>query len=331
VPQAVRLSRAGDVLDAPTSRAFRVFIEGGIEEGYAISPEGFKIIAADREARQVFIECALSFRAFLDVWQFIPEGKPPTILGTNLWTAQDIYARATAEHPSIYFLKARQLGESTIACAFDAWRLRFGPTNCRVSVLAQTDENSKEFLRAVVYGLEHLLPALRLPTRALEHSASLAAGKDDTRRIRSYPASNAIRSGSFSHVHLDEAAAMIDFRKVWRAVEESIVPGGTCHLLTTGGGGASDSDEEYRRARRKGTRASRRGSWARSNVKAETRLGTRRRSAPLTSKRSGPNSRSPRKTRSADTESSCSTPRVSTAAAASSRSGCDRGSRDAAT
>jgi hypothetical protein len=249
MPQSLRLTRAGDVIDAPKSASFRVFIESGIEEGYAVSPEGFKIIAADREARQVFIDCATSFRSWLDHWTFIPEGKPPQLLGPNLWRAQDIYARATAEHDSIYFLKARQLGESTIACAYDGWRLRFGPTNCRVSVLAQTDENSKQFLADVMYGLSKLPPALRLPSRALEHTATLAAGKDDTRRIRSYPASNAIRSGSFSHIHLDEAAAMIDFRKTWRATEEAIVPGGTCHLLTTGGGGASDSDEEYRRAK----------------------------------------------------------------------------------
>jgi hypothetical protein len=60
MPQSLRLSRAGDVIDAPKSASYRVFIEGGIEEGYAISPEGFRLIAADREQRRIFIECATS-------------------------------------------------------------------------------------------------------------------------------------------------------------------------------------------------------------------------------------------------------------------------------
>src|SRR5438876_5038725 len=84
------------------------------------------------------------------------------------------------------------------------------------------DESAKEFLRWVVYGLEHLPEFMTLPIRALEHTATLDAGKHDKRRLRSYPASNAIRSGSFCHVHLDEWAAMTHPKQVWMAVEESI-------------------------------------------------------------------------------------------------------------
>jgi hypothetical protein len=247
VPRTVTLDLDGQVVGKPepsTTNRIRV----GDRE-FAISADGLRLLRDDPDQRRIFVQCATDFRAFLDHWTFIPEGKPPTLLGPNLWRAQDMYARATADHPSIYFLKARQLGESTIACAFDAWRLRFGPVNARVSILAQTDENSKTFLAAVVYGLEHLPPSMRLPIRALEHSASVAAGKDDTRGIRSYPASNAIRSGSFSHVHLDEWAAMVDPRKVWMAVEESVVPGGTCHALTTGVGGADYTADMWRAAK----------------------------------------------------------------------------------
>ena len=214
-----------------------------------VTTDALRILRDDPEQRLVFIRAATDFRAFLDHWQFIPAGSPPTLLGPNLWNAQRLYAEAAVEHPSIYFLKARQLGESTIACAWDAWRLRFGPVNARVSILAQTDDNAKEFLRNVVYGLDHLPPVLRLPSRALERTASLTAGPGDTRRIRSYPASGAIRGGSFCHVHLDEWAAQVDPAKVWRATEESIIPGGTCHVLTTGVGGGDFTGEEWRRAR----------------------------------------------------------------------------------
>ena len=246
MPTAVRVARDGSMLgSAFRSPRYHVAVDG---RDIAVSEQGFKLLATDVEARRILVECATSFRAFLDHWTFVPEGSPPMLLGPNLWSAQETYVLATEEHDSIYFLKARQLGETTIACAYDGWRMRFGPVNSRVSILSQTDENSKDFLRAVVYGLEHLPPTLALPCRALEHSASLAAGQGDARLIRSYPASNAIRSGSFGHVHLDEWAAMLDPRKVWQATEESIVPGGTCHVLTTGVGGGDFTGEEYRRA-----------------------------------------------------------------------------------
>jgi hypothetical protein len=247
VPATVTLDRQGNVLGRPeASAAWRVRIG---QNEYAISVEGFGIIGSDTRARRQFAQCATDFRKFADVWTFIPPGQSPMLLGPSMWEAQDIYAAATAQHPSIYFLKARQLGESTVAVAFDGWRLRFGPTNCRVSILAQNDGNSKGFLADAVYGLEHLPPALRLPVTALEHTASLDAGKDDTRRIRSYPASNAIRSGSFNHVHVDEWAFHINPALTWRATEEAIVPGGTVHALTTGIGGADYTAEEYRRAK----------------------------------------------------------------------------------
>ena len=247
MPATIELTRDGIAAGQPKpSASYRVVIEG---REFAISPEGFRILRDNPPAREQFAQCATDFRAFLDHWQFIPPGHDPMLLGPSLWEGQAIYADATRENDSIYFLKARQLGESTVAVAFDAWRLRFGPVNCRVSILAQNDGNSKGFLADVVYGLEHLPQALRLPCTALEHTASLDAGKDDTRRIRSYPASNAIRSGSFNHVHLDEWAFHINPAPTWRATEEAIVPGGTVHVLTTGIGGADFTAEEYRKAK----------------------------------------------------------------------------------
>jgi hypothetical protein len=80
-----------------------VYVEGGIEEGYAVSPEGFAIIAADPAQRRIFCDCALDFRAFLDHWTFIPAGKPPMLLGPNVWRSQRTYAAATVTHASIYF------------------------------------------------------------------------------------------------------------------------------------------------------------------------------------------------------------------------------------
>jgi len=247
VPATVTLNHAGErVGDPRRSTGWQVEIDGNV---YAVSPEGFKTLGSSAEARAIFAACATDFRAFLDHWTFIPSGKPPMILGQNMWRSQETFAATTVEQPSVYYLKARQLGESTIACAYDGWRARFGPVNARVSILAQTDESAKEFLRWVVYGLEHLPEFMTLPIRALEHTATLDAGKHDKRRLRSYPASNAIRSGSFCHVHLDEWAAMTHPKQVWMAVEESIIPGGTCHALTTGVGGHDYTGDVWRAAK----------------------------------------------------------------------------------
>src|SRR4051794_24863739 len=134
MPRTVTLDASGVVVGKPEPSASNRIRVG--ERKFAISAGGLRLLRDDPEQRRIFVACALSFRAFLDHWQFIPEGQPPTLLGANLWTAQDIYVRATESHHSIYFLKARQLGESTIACAFDGWRMRFGGVNCRVSILA---------------------------------------------------------------------------------------------------------------------------------------------------------------------------------------------------
>ena len=179
----------------------------------------------------------------------MPEGRQPTLLGPSMWKSQETYAAATVANASIYFLKARQLGESTIAIAYDAWRLRFGPTNCRVSVLTQTDENSKQLLRDVVFGLERLPPALRLPLRSLEHCAILDAGRRTSGACARTPRRTRSAAAVFHHVHLDEWAAMTHPQKVWMAVEESIVPGGTIHVFTTGVGGGDVTADVWRKSK----------------------------------------------------------------------------------
>ena len=69
------------------------------------------------------------FRTFLDHWHFYDqETRSDRILGHVLWPAQEEYVRASAQHRGIYLLKARKLGESTLATAFDAWVARFRRT-----------------------------------------------------------------------------------------------------------------------------------------------------------------------------------------------------------
>lgn len=251
MPVAIQLAPDGSALGAPRrAPASRVFVQGGIESGYAISPEGFKIIAADPEARRTFIACALSFREWLNVWEFTPEGGSAACLGENLWPAQAEYARIASEHPWTYFLKARQLGESTIACAFDGWAIRFGPANARAHIFSKMDAAACDLLDLVADGLAALPKFMRLPlTRETAHVRTYAAGPGDTRTLRAYAADRGTSRGSTAtHIHLDEWAFMQSPADVWRSVEPTLSgKDTTCHIVTTGHSPNSPASVYYRK------------------------------------------------------------------------------------
>jgi hypothetical protein len=249
VPAAIYLARDGTPAGSPRrASAPRVYIEGASPAGFAITAEGLRTIRDDPAARQAFIAAATDFSSFLNHWAFVPPGQAPRLLGADLWAAQAQYAATAAEHPWIYFLKARQLGESTVATAYDGWVARFGPENARAHVFTQRDVNAVELLADVAYGLDALPEFLRLPLTSTAHTLSLNAGPKDRRTVRAYPANVAVRGASAVHVHLDEWCAMLDPQRVWAAVEPTIVPGGTCHILTTGTGPIGYPADEWRKA-----------------------------------------------------------------------------------
>jgi len=245
MPQSVTINPAGEVLDTTKSASYRVHVSG---REFAISSEGFRLIAQDIAARREFIAAATSFRSFLDHWHFTPPGSPPRVLGADLWAAQDAFVSTVERESFVYFLKARQLGETTIECAFDAWIARFGGLNSRAHIFCQRDQNAVEFLQAVVFGLESLPPALRLPMRASAHTLTLNAGPGDKRTVKAYPANAATRGSTCNHAHVDELAAMVDPLKVWAAIEPTVQPGGSIHVLTTGAGPVGFAADFWRAA-----------------------------------------------------------------------------------
>jgi len=249
VAASIRLAPTGKLLDGPSeSPSPRVYIEGGHEGGYAITAAGLRILRDDPEQRATFAACALDFRAFLDVWTFTPPGSPPRILGDDLWAAQEMFVSTVERESFVYFLKARQLGETTVACAFDGWVARFGKTASRVHLFCQRDSNAVEMVEHVATGLEALPPALRLPMRASAHTIQLNAGPHDKRTIRAYPANSATRGSTCTHAHVDELAAMSDPLRVFAAVEPSVQPGGSIHVLTTGNGPSGFAADFWRKA-----------------------------------------------------------------------------------
>jgi hypothetical protein len=251
-----RLGRTGSprvhiARDASTARRWATALAAKRQPesvGIPVTVAGLGQLVTDPAAFAAFAAAASDFCSFLDHWTFVPPGQPPRLLGDDLWAAQATYTQVASEHPWVYFLKARQLGESTVATAYDGWVARFGQPNARVHIFCQRDQNAVELLEDVAYGLDALPAFMRLPLTATAHALTLDAGPKDTRTVRAYPANVAVRGASCVHAHVDEWAAMLDPKKVWAAVEPTIVPGGSCHVLTTGTGPVGYPADEWRKA-----------------------------------------------------------------------------------
>jgi Terminase RNaseH-like domain len=196
----------------------------------------------------LFIRAATDFRVFLNLWQFTnQEAGSNAVLGEVLWPAQEEFVRMAVEHPWVFFLKARKLGETTIACAYDAWVIRFRDQNARVHLFSRREDAARDLLVHVKYGLERLPSWLQLPvTRTTADVYELGAGRDDHRLAKAYPADKETAvENSCTHGHVDEWARMGNPRKVWQAIEPTMA--GSCHIVTTGLGPTNYTSEYWRR------------------------------------------------------------------------------------
>lgn len=185
------------------------------------------------------------FREFLNHWHFLDQDSgEDRVLGEVLWEAQEEFVATATLHWWIYYLKARQLGETTIECAFDAWVMRFRDSNARVHVFSKRDEEAVELLDRIKYGFDMMEDWLKLPVRkSTTHELIFDAshiGDDgeivkDRRMAKAYPADkNPSRSATCTHAHLDEWTFMGDPKRVWQAVQPSAA--GTVHFVTTSEG-----------------------------------------------------------------------------------------------
>lgn len=210
-----------------------------------------------RRRMRVLDDCTRSFRYFLDFWHFLDQDSgQDRILGEVLWPAQEEFVTTAQEHNWVFFLKARQLGETTIACAFDGWVARFRDNNGRVHVFSKRDEEAVELLDRVKYGLTHLPEWMQLDVkRDTTHEFVLDADHrnretgefvSDRRMVKAYPADkNPARGATCTHAHLDEWTFMGDPRRVWQAVESNSA--GSVHFVTTSEGPTNYTSHFWRK------------------------------------------------------------------------------------
>lgn len=202
-----------------------------------LHPEHAHEVMEDPEKWAIFVRCATDFRYFLNYWKFQDvDGGDVHLLGKQLWPGQEKAVRVMMEDQKVYFLKARQLGYTTLGCAYDAWCLRFRLSGGRVHVFSKRAKLAADLKWRVAFGLKRLPEWMQLPVgKDNEMEIELIANRDDIRTLEAYPSDEETGVGqTCQHAHIDEWWRMGNPRKVWQAIEPSIAPNATAHIITTG-------------------------------------------------------------------------------------------------
>lgn len=223
--------------------AITVFEQRLKARGHILSPEQQRELNA----------CEQSFDYFLPYWTFVNRETGELQTFEKLWEGQREFVQAMYDHPWLFALKAGKLGFTELECAYDGWILRFNQ-NARVHVFSRDASAAEELLGYVKLGLNHLPKWMRLPIDQgrgadIDRSLRLDAGADDKREIVRYAAGASVSiDQTATHSHVDELARMPYTEQTWTAVETTISPTGTCHIVTRGAGNANYSADLWHKA-----------------------------------------------------------------------------------
>ncbi len=187
--------------------------------------------------------CRNSFRHFLPHWQFTNRETGEITSFSSLWQGQEQFARLIESESWIFALKAGKLGFTELECAYDAWVALFRQANSRVHLFSRDARAAQELLTPLRFGLTHLPAWMQLPVMGDEpggdtvNSLKLEAGADDIRRIISYAAGPHVSiDQTATHSHVDELAHMPFPDRTWSAIQSTVAPHGSCHIVTRGAG-----------------------------------------------------------------------------------------------
>jgi hypothetical protein len=310
------------------------------EHSVVLAPAALSVLQDNPEALDLLTRIctqppAEAFRAFLFVWHFrAQETKDVRLLGEHLWEAQEIFIREIAEHPHLYALKARKLGQSTIACAYDGFVLRFRDENARVHLFSRREKAARELLEAVTFGLQRLPQWLRLPvSRRTAREFELDAGPHDRRIAVTYPTTeNTAVEATATHTHIDEWADMPRPDRIFASLEPTFsAPGCTSLLVTTGNGPANPAAEYWRRCLAGDGLHHPVFIPATARLDRDARPGSSRSDARCCRMRSRPSTRSAGSRRSPGPAAACSRGRRSPPPWSTRTHSCSRRCRDAST
>jgi hypothetical protein len=174
--------------------------------------------------------------------------RPPEF--ANPTGGQRRFLEALLEHGHVLSVKSRKVGLSTLVCAHAAWTARIRDRNASVHLLSYRTDAAQELLRSLRRGLEGLPAFLRLRLeRETSTVLTYAAGPDDTRSLKAFPATpNSAIETTSSHLVLDEWAHTFDPEALWAAVEPTLAPRATSALITTAKNTGDFVHNYYRRS-----------------------------------------------------------------------------------
>lgn len=249
------LPRARPSFDRIPVIANRIMVSVPAEEtqdGEAVSPSGCDLHPSYVQER---LACAQDFRHFLNHWKFIDRELGPVRNFAELWPGQERAVQKMKEHNWLFLLKAGKLGFTELECAFDGWVALYRQPNARVHLFSMNAKAATDLLEIVRFGVTHLPSWLGLPLASEARggdgatSFKLYGGPDDTRLVVSFPAvKNAAIDQSAQHSHVDELARMKWPDELWSAVESTVTPGGSVHIVTRGAGDSNATADIWDKA-----------------------------------------------------------------------------------
>lgn len=204
------------------------------------------------------------FFAFAKHWQFHNRESGEVMSFAQLWPGQIGFAELMMREPWLFALKAGKLGFTELECAWDGYVAWSKQASSRVHLFSKKEDAAKEMLDYVKFGLDHLEPAWAIRfigSDQRELDAAKAGTKlfrfrvndqvDDIRQVVAYATGeHPSINETCQHAHVDELAHMQDPKSVWEAIETTVAPGGSCHIVTRGAG-ESEFLENLWRATRK--------------------------------------------------------------------------------
>ena len=203
------------------------------DEGQHLTPDQI----AELEA------CRRSFGHFLPYWEFTNRETGEITSLAALWPGQKRFAELMESESWIFALKAGKLGFTELECAYDGWVALFRQANARVHLFSRSAQAAQELVTYLRFGLSHLPDWMRVSFMKDEaggdtiNSLKLHAGPDDTRTIVSYAAGPHVAiDQTATHAHVDELAHMPFPERTWTAIQSTVAPHGSCHIVTRGAG-----------------------------------------------------------------------------------------------
>lgn len=196
-----------------------------------------------------------TFTHFLQYWHFLNRETGDVGTMANLWPGQQQFAACMAQARYIVDLKAGKQGHSELECAYDMWASYTGPVGNRVHIFSDGEDEAREFLEIVKFGLLRLPPWFgvnlldREPGGNTTRSLRYRMGADDVRTIAAYPARpGASINQSAWHVHCDELSKMQFGHGVLGGIQTTVAEGGSLHIVSRGRSPDDAMAEEWERA-----------------------------------------------------------------------------------